>query len=127
MKNWDKILRDIQTPPDSDDEDELNIMSVQKNARKVSDILHHALPMLDSSHASSLPKGMNNMESFANPLKRSIDTSKKLASDPPREQDGKVSEKTSFCSKAQSSQNAPSQKGGENPSSVEVEQEDAYE
>ena len=118
MKNWDKICRDIQTPSDSDAEDDLNIMSVQKNAQKVSDILHHALPMLDSSRASGLPRGMNSLASFSDPLKRAIDSSRKPASDLPRKQDEKVNENTSSCSKAQSPEDAPLPETAAGPSSV---------
>jgi len=64
MKDWDKILREIPTPPDSDEEDGLNEMKVRKNARGVSDALHRVVPALDSSLGGALPAGLNNLQSF---------------------------------------------------------------
>ena len=64
-KDWSKICSELESPPDSDAEDEVNVQSVAKNARKVSDILHHIIPSLDASNASGLPKGVNNLSSFA--------------------------------------------------------------
>ena len=96
MKDWDAICKSIKTPPDSDEEDGLNILSVKKNAQKVSDILHHALPMLNSTLASGLPKGMNNMASFSSPLKSAIDATKKVSVDHSREPVGEVCESASF-------------------------------
>jgi hypothetical protein len=95
MKNWEQICRSIATPPDSDAEDELNIMSVQKNARKVSDVLHHALPMLDPAKAASLPKGMNSMAPFANPLRRTIESMQVRGGGSPRRRAGGASAGTS--------------------------------
>ena len=73
MKDWDKILREIPTPPDSDAEDELNIMSVQRNAQKVSNIMHHLMPNLDSSLAGALPRGMNRPDDLARELAKTSD------------------------------------------------------
>lgn len=70
MKNWDKICSEIETPPDSDADDELNVLKVQKNAQKISDVLHHMLPNLDDALAKSLPKGVNSMAAFSQPFQK---------------------------------------------------------
>lgn len=67
-KDWDKICKSIETPPDSDAEDELNVQMVKKNAKRISDVLHLAMPMLDSKHASSTPRGVNRVDAFASNL-----------------------------------------------------------
>ena len=63
-KNWEEVLREIPTPPDSDAEDGPNIVKVQKNARMISDALHHLVPVLNPSLASSLPRGLNSSQKF---------------------------------------------------------------
>ena len=73
VKDWDKIMAEIPTPPDSDAEDDLNVMSVQKNAQKVSDALHHLMPNLPSELAGPLPKGMNSAYELQRELKKTYD------------------------------------------------------
>ena len=60
-KNWDAILRDISSGEDSDEHDSLNVQSVQKNAHRVAEMLHGAMPGLDPSVMRTPPKGMNSM------------------------------------------------------------------
>ena len=72
-KDWDKIMASIPTPPDSDSEDSLNVVSVQKNAQRVSDALHHLMPNLPSSLAGPLPKGMNSAYQLERDLKATFD------------------------------------------------------
>lgn len=55
-KDWDKIMRDIATPPDSDEDDVLNVQTVKKNARRVVDMLHSVTGRDD---LAAPPKGMN--------------------------------------------------------------------
>ena len=55
-------MRDIETPPDSDAEDEMNIQTVKKNAKRVTELLHQMMPNLDPSMIPtemSPPLGMN--------------------------------------------------------------------
>ena len=69
-KNWDKIVSDIPTPPDSDEEDVLNVEMVKKNALRVSDLLHHMMPNLPTELAGDLPKGMNRIGDFNNHIRK---------------------------------------------------------
>lgn len=39
MKDWDAIARELSSGEDSDAHDDLNVMSVQKNARRVADMV----------------------------------------------------------------------------------------
>ena len=66
-------MSEIPTPPDSDAEDDLNILKVQKNARRVSDVMHHILPNLSSKLAGPLPKGMNTVDDLARDMKETVD------------------------------------------------------
>lgn len=54
-KDWNKIVRELSDPEDSDDGDELNEVMVRKNAQKLADVMHHYLPGLDASEAQSVP------------------------------------------------------------------------
>lgn len=58
-KDWDAIMREIPTPPSSDEDDDLNVRSVHKNARKIVNFMHSAIPGLDETRMSALPKGLN--------------------------------------------------------------------
>jgi len=60
-KDWSEILRDYSSGEDSDEHDSLNVLSVQKNAGRVTDLLHATVPTLDPSRAKSLPMGMNSV------------------------------------------------------------------
>ena len=68
-KDWDKICRDIPTPPDSDAEDELNVQKVKKNAQMISDVLHRSIPVLDPELSGSLPAGLNNLRDLTASLR----------------------------------------------------------
>jgi hypothetical protein len=62
-KDWKTILNSISSPEDSDAEDELNVMQVQRNARRVAELMHQFVPGLgeDKSHLKGdTPLGMNN-------------------------------------------------------------------
>lgn len=59
MKNWDKIVKELSSPESSDAEDDLNVMSVQKNAKRVGELMSGVIPTLDSNKQGAPPKGMN--------------------------------------------------------------------
>jgi hypothetical protein len=71
-KNWDTILKDYSSGEDEDAHDSLNIVSVQKNARRVSELLHSMIPGLDPEECRNLPKGMNGADFFRNKLSESL-------------------------------------------------------
>ena len=58
-KDWDAILRDISSGEDSDAGDSLNVMSVQKNARRLTEVMHSTIPGLDPAESRTPPMGMN--------------------------------------------------------------------
>ena len=55
-KDWDKIVRELSDPEDSDEGDVLNEVMVRKNAQRLADVMHHYLPGLDPSNAQSEPR-----------------------------------------------------------------------
>jgi len=59
MKEWDTIMRSIPSPENSDTEDSVNIMSLQKNAPRVIQLMQHTLPGLSNDVTSSMPMGIN--------------------------------------------------------------------
>ena len=61
-KEWSEILKEYSSGEDSDEHDSLNVRSVQKNAGRVTDLLHAMIPVLDPSRSKSLPMGMNNVD-----------------------------------------------------------------
>ena len=61
-KDWATILADYSSGEDSDAHDGLNVRSVQKNAQRVTEILHAALPNLDPSKVRTPPMGTNNID-----------------------------------------------------------------
>ena len=73
QKNWDQIVANLPSPPSSDDEDGPNLVSVQKNAQRVSDALHNLLPMLNSNLAKTVPKGMNRPATLRDDIKKTMD------------------------------------------------------
>ncbi len=64
-KDWKSIMGSISSPEDSDAEDELNVVQVQRNARRVAELMHQFVPGLgeDKSHLKgNTPLGMNNAD-----------------------------------------------------------------
>ena len=61
MKDWDLILRGYSSGEDSDAYDSLNVVSVQKNAKRVVEMLQECVPGLETFRSSDAPKpmGMN--------------------------------------------------------------------
>jgi hypothetical protein len=65
-KNWEQIVRELSSGEDSDAHDELNVMSVQKNAHRVAQLLHAAVPGLEQTgRAAFVPSGMNRLDRTA--------------------------------------------------------------
>ena len=69
---WDDVVRGLTSSEDEDAHDTLNVMSVQKNAHKVADLLHATMPGLDPSLARAPPKGMNRADSIRDGLSESM-------------------------------------------------------
>lgn len=72
MKNWDEITRNLTSPEASDEEDDLNIMSVQRNAHRVAELLHGSLPFLDETQMRTLPSGTNKLDFMRQGLARAM-------------------------------------------------------
>lgn len=64
MKDWSKILAEISSGEDSDEYDDLNILSVQRNAHRVTELLHGSVPGLDPEQMRNLPRGANKLDFF---------------------------------------------------------------
>ena len=78
MKDWGKICRDLSSPDSSDAEDELNVLSVQKNATRVSEMMHGIIPGLDRSKAGAVAMGMNRTELISASLAKAFESSRHL-------------------------------------------------
>lgn len=61
-KNWDKVVAELSSGDDSDEGDSLNILSVQRNAHRVAELLHGTMPGLDVDEMRNLPRGMNKVD-----------------------------------------------------------------
>ena len=61
-KDWTRVLRDYSSGEDSDEHDSLNVLSVQRNAHRVSELLHMTVPGLDPTQARTPPMGMNSAQ-----------------------------------------------------------------
>ena len=60
-KNWDAIAAELSSGEDSDAGDDLNVLAVQRNAHRVSELLHGTMPGLDESDMRTLPRGTNTL------------------------------------------------------------------
>ena len=60
-KDWTAILRDYSSGEDSDAHDSLNVVSVQKNAKRVAELLQDCVPGLEAYRRPDAPRpmGMN--------------------------------------------------------------------
>ena len=56
-KNWDAIAAELSSGEDSDAGDSLNVLAVQRNAHRVAELLHGAVPGLDEGEMRALPRG----------------------------------------------------------------------
>lgn len=48
-KDWDKIVRELSSDEDSDAGDTLNVMSVQRNAKRVADLIRMVSPEAEAA------------------------------------------------------------------------------
>lgn len=55
-------MRDLSSPEASDEEDSLNVLSVQRNAHRVAELLHGTIPGLDVAQMRDLPAGANKLD-----------------------------------------------------------------
>ena len=56
MKDWNKICAELSSGEDSDEHDSLNVVSVQRNAHRVAELMRGVVLGDD---AAAAPKGMN--------------------------------------------------------------------
>tara|TARA_B110001450_G_scaffold149883_1_gene140019 strand:- start:297 stop:695 length:399 start_codon:yes stop_codon:yes gene_type:complete len=68
VKDWDAILAGMSDGGDSDAGDDLNIMSVQRNAHRVAELVHTFVPGLDSAQRGDTPLGMNRPDALRDDL-----------------------------------------------------------
>ena len=61
-KNWDAIAAELSSGEDSDAGDSLNVLAVQRNAHRVAELLHGAVPGLDEGEMRALPRGANTID-----------------------------------------------------------------
>lgn len=81
QKDWARILAELSSPESSDAEDELNVMQVQKNAKRVAELVHQVVPGLsDLEHLRGLPPmGANNANLIRDGLAASMRTQSQFA------------------------------------------------
>lgn len=93
VRDWDKIMASLSSPESSDAEDELNVLSVQKNAQKVADLLHHHILGQDPYRSANtvvpeLPRGLKDLEALKQSMKETTEQVEKAmqnAANPSRE------------------------------------------
>jgi hypothetical protein len=80
-KNWKSIVDSLSSGEDSDAGDELNVMQVQKNARRVAELMHQVVPGLtDKEHLQgNAPMGMNNAHLIREGLVASMNAQSRYA------------------------------------------------
>lgn len=74
-KDWKNILDSISSPEDSDADDELNVVQVQRNARRVAELMHQFVPGLGENRShlkGDTPLGMNNTDLIREGLSASM-------------------------------------------------------
>ena len=64
----------MSSPDSSDAEDDLNVMSVQKNATRVAELMHSMIPSLDPNMTPNapLPKGMNTSDLIRSQMSKTV-------------------------------------------------------
>ena len=79
MKDWNAIARELSSGDDSDAEDSLNVMQVQKNARRVAELMHTFIPDLAAQHLErgAAPLGMNRPDLIRDGLASTIATARR--------------------------------------------------
>ena len=78
MTEWDTIMRNIPSPDDSDAEDCVNVLSLQKNAPKVVQLLQHLIPGVSQTTDPVIPRGMNRVDAIRDGLSSTLDVVQKL-------------------------------------------------
>lgn len=71
-KDWDKICRELSSPESSDAEDDLNVLSVQKNAKRVSELVQNMIPGFDTAMEHAPPMGMNRVDVMRQELNKQV-------------------------------------------------------
>lgn len=61
-KDWDAIAAGLSSGEDSDAGDVPNVLAVQRNAHRVAELLHGAVPGLDEAQMRTLPRGANTVD-----------------------------------------------------------------
>jgi hypothetical protein len=61
-KDWDAIAAGLSSGEDSDAGDVPNVLAVQRNAHRVAELLHGAVPGLDEAQMRTLPRGANTID-----------------------------------------------------------------
>ena len=123
-KDWNKIMREIPSPDSSDAEDELNVLSVQKNAKRVCEMMHRMVPGLQRGEVGSVPKGMNDSNVILSSMEESFRSSfsakekfaaRKISPPPPAEEGFLPSAEEGFLPSAEEGPlpSAPERQGGE--------------
>ena len=84
MKDWNAIARELSSGEDSDAEDSLNVMQVQKNARRVAELMHTFIPDLAAQHLErgAAPLGMNRPDLIRDGLASTIATARRSVTRP---------------------------------------------
>ncbi|NDB85159.1 MAG: hypothetical protein EB127_21030 [Alphaproteobacteria bacterium] len=62
MKEWDNIMRNISSPENSDADDDVNILSIQRSTPKVVQLMQHIVPGLSANVDAPMPMGMNSTQ-----------------------------------------------------------------
>lgn len=70
-KDWDRIARELSSGEDSDAGDELNVMSVQRNAQKVCDLVRTVMPGMGGN---TTVRGMNRPDALRTGMADAIAT-----------------------------------------------------
>ena len=71
VRDWDAALRDVSSGEDSDAGDSLNVLQVQKNAKRVAELVHTMVPGMAVDHLMGrTPMGMNRPDAIRNDLSR---------------------------------------------------------
>ena len=69
VRDWDAALRDVSSGEDSDAGDSLNVLQVQKNAKRVAELVHTMVPGMAVDHLMGrTPMGMNRPDAIRNDL-----------------------------------------------------------
>lgn len=71
-RDWVQILQHYSSGEESDEHDSLNVLSVQRNAHRISELIHATIPGLDVSQIRTPPMGMNHATVIRDELAESV-------------------------------------------------------